>query len=1335
MNSELSDTLIDCAVATLSGYIGTYAYGAGSSVVVLVEKIIKGILKQHEDGLNNLITKCIETVRVPEEYREWCKAETISFFKSTWPSADSLLKNQDFVSEYITNSSRIIDDNEKSWLTSVLRYAWDALSEGVRKTPGYQFGLEKSVKKSDKHLTDLDNQLLQTDTGNSVKEEDLKRQCVVLFQKIVQEHPSMKLVRKIDGKPVLLPLRGCDEGGLSFGLSKLCSYGQHIILFGDGGTGKSLTLLSSCAENMLPIYIPLHSIMLEDKKSPIRNYIRMHVLYEDAAYYEAFLRMATSGTPRILLLLDGLNEVPYVSVRKVDQGDIMREINTLCHMAGIQIILSSRTNILSEHSDLQGSWKTIRLEQLGEDVIKAHLAQEGVTYPKQQAAEELLRNPLMLSLYTISGDIKTKYPDTKYDWKEETNSACLIWNYLQYELLHFEIGNKGEDYFLCVAATEIITPYIAWKMEKNHVFAISTEAFLTTIHDAVNFVEVLKKNGALRTHIHIIMMCSDNLEITGARIFALLTKGLHLFSLNQGGTVELLHQNFRDCLAAVHMCNLAYLAQHANDYPNEWIDSVDPFVMDYIAELAEADVYIRRSLDALWEMNRKKHPTNVNMTYTLLEFQKRLLKYDFSQLNWSGMDISNMSLYNYHVPGNARLLMPKNKNFLKGTKVSKRTFAMEGHTDFVTCSAITADERILVSGGFDGRICIWNLDYSVLLHTIETRCIISCIALTEDGQLTICGTREGIVHAYETFTGKLLYRINEHKDEVFDCFISGNTLICASSKDHLISVSDINSGAQMLPALNGDFSQLTYINLSCNKKFILSGYKDGHVRVWNIQSGCCIHEFVSRPVVTCIFCFENEDSIAVGSEDGVIEIWNIDKNPCDPEILDMETPEDVEDICILDGNKLVCRLSSYIIIRDLDDPSYVYKQKLLPSLLGYSFIFPLDKSTFLTKSDCALCIWDVNSRSIVKSFDGHRSEISSCIVFSNGRKMLTTSYDNDIRIWDISTGRCLHIFSGSSSIDNCDIDNIEFIPDLNLVARNEWHDLKNSSVDIFNLETGDHLYTIPVDERDLSICHYNHRLLINEKEKIKEWNIDSQSWGNEINYCGRQTYSWPKISKIAASADGNVILFITSIQQQAVVYTRGKGIRELELLSKRIVATAVAPDGSSVCALEENCGLHIWSGKDLDVKHTIFMNVWYGDDIVYTPDSKRILFARGSDLFLCEVDAGKISPIIQEDIMHIYHLSLSSDGGMLATGDFLGNQIRIYDINTCSCLKKFENPFSESEFIKTSFSKDGKYLYVASGNKNRIIRLEIMSCKSTVLYLLPEIDVRDADFSESIWLD
>ena len=58
--------------------------------------------------------------------------------------------------------------------------------------------------------------------------------------------------------------------------------------------------------------------------------------------------------------------------------------------------------------------------------------------------------------------------------------------------------------------------------------------------------------------------------------------------------------------------------------------------MDFTAELATPEEAAR-----LWEANRTALPTSPSATRNMLELQKRLRNYDFSQLNFSGMDLQN----------------------------------------------------------------------------------------------------------------------------------------------------------------------------------------------------------------------------------------------------------------------------------------------------------------------------------------------------------------------------------------------------------------------------------------------------------------------------------------------------------------------------------------------------------------------------------------------------------------------------------------------------------------------------------------------------------------------
>lgn len=96
--------------------------------------------------------------------------------------------------------------------------------------------------------------------------------------------------------------------------------------------------------------------------------------------------------------------------------------------------------------------------------------------------------------------------------------------------------------------------------------------------------------------------------------------------------VSLMHQHFRDCLAAIHLLNS--ICKNKEDLPEIWQHPIDVYVLNFVAELVTVE-----EANWLWEANRILQPTNPTATRMMLELQKRLCGYDFSHLNFSGMDL------------------------------------------------------------------------------------------------------------------------------------------------------------------------------------------------------------------------------------------------------------------------------------------------------------------------------------------------------------------------------------------------------------------------------------------------------------------------------------------------------------------------------------------------------------------------------------------------------------------------------------------------------------------------------------------------------------------------
>ncbi len=59
-----------------------------------------------------------------------------------------------------------------------------------------------------------------------------------------------------------------------------------------------------------------------------------------------------------------------------------------------------------------------------------------------------------------------------------------------------------------------------------------------------------------------------------------------------------------------------------------------------------------------------------------------------------------------------------------------------------------------------------------------------------------------------------------------------------------------------------------------------------------------------------------------------------------------------------------------------------------------------------------LRLWDVSSGKCIRKFDGHSSKVTSVALSASHALALSGSWDDTVRLWDVSSGECLRIFAG-----------------------------------------------------------------------------------------------------------------------------------------------------------------------------------------------------------------------------------------------------------------------------------------------------------------------------------
>lgn len=182
---------------------------------------------------------------------------------------------------------------------------------------------------------------------------------------------------------------------------------------------------------------------------------------------------------------------------------------------------------------------------------------------------------------------------------------------------------------------------------------------------------------------------------------------------------------------------------------------------------------------------------------------------------------------------------------LKKSKIEKTLW---GHVWEVNSLAFSQDGRILVSGGLDGAVKIWNCYKEELLHTLNRPVdffgalaswfdssvgIICCVAISPDGKTVAASGLQQPIQLWNTENGRLLRTFTEHSDSVYTLAFSpdGETL-ASGGGDNRIRIWNFHTG-ELLETLE-HLGPVQSVVFSCDGKTLVSGSADTTVKIWRV---------------------------------------------------------------------------------------------------------------------------------------------------------------------------------------------------------------------------------------------------------------------------------------------------------------------------------------------------------------------------------------------------------------------------------------------------------------------------------------------------------------------
>jgi WD40 repeat protein len=210
---------------------------------------------------------------------------------------------------------------------------------------------------------------------------------------------------------------------------------------------------------------------------------------------------------------------------------------------------------------------------------------------------------------------------------------------------------------------------------------------------------------------------------------------------------------------------------------------------------------------------------------------------------------------------------------------------LQGHIDWVTSVAFSADSRLLVSASEDQTVRLWDVVERRAASPVDvlrghTICVMS-VSFSPDGRQLASGSYDFTVRLWsvpEGVPGPVL----QHPDSVFCVAFSpvvGSNMLASGCWDGVVrlwDVSGIDQQQQLMRKLHGHSSWIRSITFSPDGSQLVSGSGDCTVRLWSVASGKLLRVLTGHSgCISNVVFHSNGKQVASVSSDKTVRLWTV----------------------------------------------------------------------------------------------------------------------------------------------------------------------------------------------------------------------------------------------------------------------------------------------------------------------------------------------------------------------------------------------------------------------------------------------------------------------------
>lgn len=386
-------------------------------------------------------------------------------------------------------------------------------------------------------------------------------------------------------------------------------------------------------------------------------------------------------------------------------------------------------------------------------------------------------------------------------------------------------------------------------------------------------------------------------------------------------------------------------------------------------------------------------------------------------------------------------------------------------------------DRRLTIHDYQGRLKVQETETGKVLHTlVGHNSWVNAIAVTPDGRRAVSGSRDATIKVWDLQRGDCIRTIDNLKSEIHDLAVSPNGHhIVSVDGNGSIKIWDINTGENL--RVFSSVRAIRSLAVSNDGRFAVSGSEDGSVRLWDmnvalrsekVASMRAEHSFWHGPVA-----ITPDGRRGLAGAYRSLTVWDLEDCKEVHKFLDLgamvtaiaTTPDSrfavysFGDFGTLGGiricdlqtfeEKLVLSCGGFVVraiavSADGQWLAYGGSEPYLPPEWGGSFldnrtrvrlvswkgthrrespyahqesvtglvITPDGRRVISSSSDKTIKVWDLQTDRLILTLIGHTAAVNSVAVGHEGRWCISGSADKTIKVWDLTTGQEIRTING-----------------------------------------------------------------------------------------------------------------------------------------------------------------------------------------------------------------------------------------------------------------------------------------------------------------------------------